>query len=317
MPRPTSATTVTRQDLGALALEYMERQEDFIGLQVLPEFGVEKQAANYPVIPVEALLSMPETQRAPRGNYQRGDWEFEQDNFNCVENGWEEPVDDVESELYARFFNAEEVAMMRALGIILRKQEYRIATMLFNTSNFTANAVSNEWDDAANATPITDINAARIAIHNACGLNPNVLIVSFSTFLDLGLVKQIVDRVKYVDSTIKRGEIPVTALAKVFGVERVVVGKGMYNTAKKGQDASLSAIWDNEYAMLCCTASGGDIRQPCVGRTFRWTKDSPDNAMVESYREEQSRSTVIRVRQHTDEEIILTASAYLLSNITE
>lgn len=318
MPRPTSGTTVTRSDLRSLAWEYLENPDEFIGTLALPYFDVEEQSADYPVIPLEALLNTPETRRAPRGNYQRGDWEFENDNYACSENGWEEPVDDVEANLYARFFNAEEVALKRALNVILRVQEKRIAAMLFNAGNFTANGITNEWDanHYTDAIPISDVKTGRKAIHDACGLEPDTLIIAYGTFLHLGLMDQIIDRLKYTHAEVKRGDIPAELLATAFGVKRVLVGKGRYNSAKKGQDAVLADIWDDEYAMLCVTANGKDIQQPCVGRTFRWTKECPDNVMVESYREEQTRSEIIRARQYTDEEIILPAAAYLLSNIT-
>lgn len=318
MPRPTSSTTVSRPDLRATAMEFMERQDEFIGTRILPYFDVDEQSGEYPVIPVEALLNVPETRRAPRGNYSRDDFEFENDSFDCAEHGWEEPVDDVEELLYARFFDAEEIATNRAIGTILRVQEKRIADMLFNAGNFTAHGITNEWDENhyTDAIPISDVKAGRKAIHDACGLEPDTLVISYNTFLHLGLMSQIVDRLKYTHTEVKRGDIPAELLATAFGIERVLVGKGRYNSAKKGQTAVLADIWDDEYAMLCVTSKVKDIKEPCVGRTFRWTKDCPQNVMVESYREEQTRSDVIRARQHTDEEVILVAAAYLLSNIT-
>jgi len=318
MPRPTSATTISRPDLRSTAMEFLEKQDEFLGTKILPFFDVEEQSGEYPVIPVEALLNVPDTKRAPRGNYARDDWEFENDNYDCVENGWEEPVDDVEEKLYARFFDAEEIATNRALSTILRVQEKRIADMLFNAGNFTAHAITNEWDNNhyTDAIPITDVKTGRKAIHDACGLEPNTLIIAYNTFLHLGLMNQIVDRLKYTHAEVKRGDIPAELLATAFGVERVLIGKGRYNSAKKGQTAVLADIWNDEYAMLCVTSSVNDIKTPSLGRTFRWTKDCPQNVMVESYREEQTRSDIIRARQHTDEEIILTAAAYLLSNIT-
>ena len=316
MPRPTSATTVPRPILSQLALEYLENQADFIGLQALPIFGVDKQNGDYPRIPLEALLSVPNTQRAARAHYARGDWEFETDTYDCLENGWEEPVDETEAKLYAHFFDAEEIGMQRALNTILRVQEKRIADLLFNSSNFTAHSITHEWDDATNAVPISDVQTGRLAVRNACGKEPNVLIISYSTFLNLGINAQIVGRIKYIDSTIREGDIPVSALEKLFGVQKVLVGSARYNSAKKGQSASLANIWDEEYAMLAVVNNGKDLKQPCVGRTFLWTADSPENVMVESYDEPQTRSTIIRARQHTDEEIMLTATAYLFDNVT-
>ena len=318
MPRPTGTTTLARPDLKSLAMEYLENQRVFIGLQALPIFEVEEQSAEYPVLPVEALLSMPDTKRAPRGHYARDDYEFENDNYACSENGFAEPVDDVEEKLYARYFDCEEVAMQRALGIILRGQEKRIADMLFNAGNFTAHAITNEWDanHYTDAIPIGDVKTGRKAIHDACGVEPDTLIISYGTFLHLGLMDQIVDRLVYTHREVERGDIPASLLATAFNVERVLIGKGRYNSAKKGQTAVLADIWNEEYAMLCVTSSGRDIKKPCVGRTFLWTKDSPENTMVESYRDEGVRSDIIRARQFTDEEIILVAAAYLLSNIT-
>ena len=62
--------------------------------------------------------------------------------------------------------------------------------------------------------------------------------------------------------------------------------------------------------------SGRDLREPCLGRTFLWTADSPQNIVTEQYREEQSRSTIYRVRHSVDEAFVFTGAGYLLSNIT-
>ena len=75
--------------------------------------------------------------------------------------------------------------------------------------------------------------------------------------------------------------------------------------------------------------SGPDVAEPCVGRTFIWSEDSPENPVVESYREEQAKSDVIRVRHNVDERLIQSfndsgtvvsnvaaACCYLFSNIT-
>ena len=318
MPRPTSATTVSRPDLSALAMEYLENQADFIGTRILPYFDVDEQSGQYPVIPVEALLGVPETKRAPRAPYARDNWKFENDHYDCIENGWEEPVDDVEAKLYSRFFDAEEIAMLRAMGVILRVQEKRIADMLFNAGNFTAHNITIEWDqnDYTNAIPIQDVNAGRQAIHDATGIEPNTLIICYDTFHHLGLMNQILDKIKYTYSPLAWDTIGRKVLAEAFGLDNVLVGKNVYNSAKKGQSASLSRIWNHEYAMLCRVSSGRDLKEPSLGRTFRWTKDCPENMVIESYREENIRSEIIRARQHTDEEIMFTSAAYLLGNVT-
>lgn len=62
---------------------------------------------------------------------------------------------------------------------------------------------------------------------------------------------------------------------------------------------------------------GGRLWEPVYGRTFLWFQDSPQSVVVESYREENKRSTIIRARQHVGEAVIFAGAAYRLSNITQ
>lgn len=315
MPRPSTAAE--RSDLRTVIYEAVDPANAFIGLRVLPLFRVDENTGQYPVIPPEVMFSVPDTRRSARGHYHRSDWEWQWDTFATVENGWEEPVDDRELNLYRRYFDAETAAGIRALKIILRRQEQRVAGMVFNPSNFAAHAVTNEWDDHANATPIDDVKAGRKAIHDTIGIEPNTLILSYSTFLDLGLCDQIVDRIKYTTPAVQRGDIAVDLLAQAFGVGQILVGGGLFNQAKKGQDADLAGIWSNEYAMLCRVSNSALLGgEPELGRTFLWTRESPTNTVVESYRDETVRGDVIRVRHDTDEEFISAECGYLMSNIT-
>jgi len=315
MLRPTSAAQ--RPDLQAVVFGAADQPSGYIGLNVLPIFNVPEVTGQYPVIPNDVMFSVPETRRTDRGGYHRSDWTWGWDTFKCVENGREEKIDDREVALYKRYFDAEVMATRRALNIVLRKQEKRIADEVFNASNFDVHEVTHEWDDPTNAVPITNVKTGRKAIHDAIGMEPNTLIISYSTFLDLGLCDQIIDRIKYTTPAVQRGDINAALLAQAFGVEQILVGGSLYNEAKKGQTPSLSALWSNEYAMLCVTSGSPMLSElPHLGRTFLWPGDSPSNTVVESYRDETVRADIVRVRHDTDEEFISTDCAYLLGNIT-
>lgn len=320
MPRPTSSTTVSRPDLAAVVYEYAleQSQSKFIGLQALPTFTVSERSGQYPVIPLEALLKLPDTKRAPRGKYNRGDWKFELGNYDCVENGWEEPLDDVEAKMYARFFAAETVSSKRAMDIILRTQELRIKNMLFNTSNFSVNNVTNEWDDYANATPLTDISTGKKALRNATGLDANALIIGRSVFDNLCLCAQITGAVKYTTPIeVMALEQKKALIALALGVDKILVGDAIYDGAKKGQSFSATDIWGTEYGLLCRVATNAeDLREPCLGRTFVWSEDSDIPMTIEQYREEQTRSDIYRARQHTAEKFVFSGAGYLLGNLT-
>lgn len=317
--RPEAGVAVGRPDLGAIAWEFMEdsARQGYIGLQVMPRFDVAEKTAQYPTIPREVLLKIPSTRRAAKAGYNRAPWEFGMDNYTCEEDGWEEVIDDVERKLYRRFFDAERVATLRATSILLRSMEKRIADTVFNATTFTAHAVTNEWDDTANATPLADVKAGKLAIRAATGLTPNALVITYSTFLDLGLNAEILNRIKYTNPGITPGEISVELLSQYFGVQ-VIVGNAVYDSAKKGKAATVVDIWNKEYAMLCRVASGSqaDVLEPSLGRTFLWTEDAADTLVTESYRDNEVRGDVVRVRQQTAHKVLSVDSAYLMNNIT-
>ena len=323
MPRPTASTTIQRPDLGAIAYEYMleASQRGFIGLEIMPIFEVDEQSADYPKIPIEALIKLAASiRRTPRGKYQRGDYEFETGTYACQEYGWEEPVDEVEANLYRRYFDAEEVAVMRAVDIILRHQEKRIADAVMSTGNITNTSnVSTEWSTAADCTPKADVKTAIQAMRAASGLEPNAMAISKKVFENLMVCAEIKDYLQYTNphlfSTFDQQK---AMLALYFGLEKVQVGNAIYDAAKKKKSFTITDIWNDEYALLHRTTSTGgrDLREPILGRTFLWTADSPENLVIEQYEENQTRSDIYRARHHVDEAFVFTGAGYLLGNIT-
>jgi len=329
--RPTSSAAVYRPDLGQAVMEYADDGTlQPIGLMVMPLFPTRKHAGSFPVIPKEALLKLPDTARAPRGSYNRDDFDYERGTYLTTENGWEEPLDDDERDMFDEEAPgaADDVAVQRAWEVIMRGQEKRIADKVFSATNFTANAVSNEWE-TANGVPITDVNDARSAIRLQCGMLPNALVVGWTVFQNLKNNAQIVDRLKYTFPGIDLNRMSSEQLAAIFDLKYVLVGGMVYDSKGKGKAANIADLWDDEYAMLTRVSESRNLREPCIGRTMLWSADTPVNPIVETYREEKIRSDVYRVRHNTDEKLLASvnssgtevskiyqAVSYLMSNIT-
>ena len=316
MPRPTSSTTLQRPDLGALAYEYMLEGPDrgFVGMEILPVFPVTKQSADYPVLPLESFLKTKDTKRAPRGAYGRGDWEFETATYSTQEYGWEEPIDDVESRLYQRYFDAEALATEICIDSILRGHEIRTATKL--EANAITSNVGTEWSTAATATPRANVETARAAMRASYGVLPNAIVMSYKVFRNVLNTAELKDALKYTNPIEFGAEnAQRIILGQYLGLD-VLVGGGQKDAAKRGQSASLADIWDDEYVHLIARATNTSLRAPVYGHTFLWTEDSPQTVVVESYREEDKRSTIIRARQHIGEVTVFAGAAYKLGNIT-
>lgn len=321
MPVPTSTTTVQRPDLGSLAWEYMleSSRRGFIGSAVLPIFNVMEQSADYPVIPTESLLKVPDTRRAARSGYARGDWEFTTGTYACQEYGWEEPVDDSEANLYQRFFDAEEVSVEIAVDVILRGHEKRVATLVGSTANAGGNAaVSVPWSTAATATPKDDIKTAIQSMRAISGLAPNVGVCSLKVLENVLVTDELRNYLQYTTPHLVEGlEAQRATLARYFGLSDILVGDAVEDVAAKGQATSIGDVWDDDYFSLMRVSSGEQrLREPVFGRTFLWTTDAPNIVTTEQYREEQTRSSIYRVRQNVDEAIVFTGAHYLLTGVT-
>lgn len=325
MPSPSNSLATLRPDIADSFMEFDLAAElgGYVANKVFPVVEVASQAGTFGKIPLEQLLKKRETKRAPGGGFSRSEFSFETAAYACQQHGAEEPVDDVEKAMYAEFFDAELVAGQRALADVMRNAEDRIADAVFNTSTWTGSSlttsITNEWDDFSNATPINDVEAAVQQIYDNSGLWANALVINKKVFRNLRLCDQIRDRVSSsgAGSSEMQGNITVQQLAQAFDLRHIIVAGGSENTANEGQSASISPIWSGEYAMVCRVAETGDFKEPCIGRTFHWgAAGSTIGGTVDSYREEQTMSEIIRVHHQVDEIVLYPEAGHLLSNIT-
>ena len=323
MPAPTATLASLRPDLAGSFMEYdlMAQNSGFIATEVFPVTNVAKASGTFGKIPIEQLLQTRNTDRAPGANYSRGNWTFTTDTYACEEHGAEEPVDDNEAAMYSDWFDAEQISAARAMSAVLRNAEIRMNTAVFNATTWTSytTGITHEWDDAANAVPITDVEAAVQSVYDQSGLWANALIIGRKTFRNLRICASVIERISSdgAGSAEPARDITKAQLSRVFDLDHIIVGGTTKNTATEGQSASLAHIWDPEYAMVCRVAETSDIREPCIGRTFHWADDgSQVGGTVESYRDESIRSEVIRVRHQVAEKVLYVEAGHLLSNIT-
>lgn len=324
MPSPSSSLATQRPDLASfLEFDLESDRAGYVANQVFPVMNVASQSGNFGKIPLEQLLQQRDTKRAPGSGYARSQFTFSPATYATDEHGAEEPVDDRESKMYAEYFDAEQVATMRAFSSVLRNAEQRVADAVFNTSTWAGasltTGITNEWDDATNAVPLTDVEAAVQKIYDNSGLWANALVINRKVFRNLRNCDQVVERIQSAgagDAT-KASDITTQMLAQAFDLDYIIVAGTSRNGAKEGQAASPTQIWSSEYAMVCRVASGQDMRDPCIGRTFHWSSDgSSIGGSVESYRDETVRGNVIRVRHDVAEVVLYAEAGHLLSNIT-
>ncbi len=305
-----------RLDLGAAMMEYIQNESDFIGTKLFPIFKTPLKGASFSAITRESTTQTPDTKRGPKGNYNRGSIGAKDVPYDCKENGFEMPLGDVERKLYQTDFDAEFAVSKAAMDIVMRNQEIRIAAKAFDTAVFTGAALitdvssSNAWSDATKNIGKT-VRDGKEKVRQNCGMMPNTLVMSHTNLIRCLDNNGINDSVKYTARPTEAELI--NALKDLFGMKYVLIGNAVKNSAKEGQSFTGADIWSSTYVMLALVAEDGqDLTQPSIGRTMLWTEDSPENVLVEEYRDETVRGDVFRSRQHTDELLIDKYFAHLL-----
>lgn len=335
---PGSGVTI-RPELGQgyLEIDLMSLRAGYVGFRLMPLAIMEREAGVYPKVDLATLvpkITLDMMRRNADGTYPRSTWSYVSDNFATEEFGLEEPVDDRQGRILRYHgLDPDQIAADRSTASAMRALEQAIADTVQDATTFASatNPVTNEWDDATNATPINDVKAAieRFEARNA-GLKPNKLVMNLKQARNVLLTDQVRSIIGYRPSEgLSQEQLQGNALmlqrfesilAMVLGVPEVVIADGFGNSKLPGVAGTYSRIWSDEYVSLVLAAQGGqDLRQIGFGRVMAWTGDGGGTGQtisIEDYYQPDRRSRVIRARFDLQLKVVHPSLIEILSNIT-
>ena len=302
-----STHAVPRMDLGVAFHEYSTDRMRFIADQILPVKGVRKKAATMSVCK-RKNLTVPDTAHANGATFNRVDLYMDDLSYECKDHGLEGQVTDEDRENYADDFAAE-VEKTQAIKLKMRlARELRVRQAIFNTTTWPSGTTALYTDvsaapwDTIGSGVIKQIQTAREVVRLNCGLPPNALIISESSMINLMNNTQIL--AKFPGVTVLTEAMLRGAMASILGIQDLIVGQAVYNSADEGLTFTGAEIWPDDYAMLAVLGSEGlPMTEPQLGRTMMWEAYISDVEYVESYREEQTKSEIVRVEQYVQEKI--------------
>jgi len=311
-----STYATPRADLGEAFHEFSPDGMTFIAPLILPDASVPKDEGTVTVITRENMRS-DEAERAEGGTFQRIDITGEDLTYLCKNYGLEIPVTDRERKKYVDDFQVEleKIAILRLRMLLAR--ELRVKNLIFNTTTWTGDDLYTDrsgapWDNAGSDI-IAHVVAAKEKVRSMTGVKANALIVSEATVNNMIANTGIQGR--FPDNVLLTVELLRQQMAAIFGLQKLLVGDTVYNTADEGQSFSGSDIWPDDYAMVARVAEGPGMPMttPCVGRTLRWT-DMVNNVdgSPEQYREEQTKSEIYRMEDYLQEKVIDAYFAHLM-----
>jgi hypothetical protein len=308
MPLPQASTLHIDQFLTDLSVGYLQDPSHFVADQVAPLVKSAKRSNKIPSFNMGDLYRDEMAVREAGAESAGGGYRVSNQLFYC--DVWASHIDvddltvasaDSPFDLYA---DATRVLVQRERI----KREVRFAADLFTTSLYTggtandpaASSLSGAWDDPS-STPIEDIHDQSNSILLSTGYMPNTLVVNNLGWNALKNHPDVVDRVKYTSGDV----VSESVVARLLGVERILVCRAVRNTAAEGVTTSMSAVAGN-HALLAYVNPSPGMWQPSAAYTFVWTgyPGSTDGRLLRRFRIEARRAERIEIEAAFDQKLI-------------
>lgn len=141
-------------------------------------------------------------------------------------------------------YDAERDETMGVTSLVLLGKEYALSSVLSNTSTLTQNETLSgisQFSDYANSDPLGKVSGWVEDVYDGSGTVVNTIITSWKVVNKLKYHPSILESLGYKHN--RPGALTLTEIAQAFGVDKVIVGSAVYESAKEGQTSSLAALW--------------------------------------------------------------------------
>lgn len=314
MAQPSPSTVHIDRPLSNVSVAYMQSQDRFISTKVFPVVPVERQTDKY-------------------FTYTKGDWfrdEAERvgDAAATVGSGYTLSNDSYSADVWgihkdigrltrgnadAQIDPEVEATEFVTQRILMRRERQFITDAFAGSIWGTTTTPGTLWDNAA-SDPEADVDVAKDTILQNTGYEANTMVIGYQVFQALKRNPSIGDRLKYTTP-----DAPTEAfLANFFGVDRLFVGKTVYNSAVEGATTSMSFAY-GKHALLLHVAPRPALRTPSAGYTFSWRNGvSQGNGLdvgIRNFRMEDLDADRIEGKAAFDHKIVATDLGYFLESV--
>ena len=127
-----------------------------------------------------------------------------------------------------------------------------------------------QWSDFAGSDPISDVRAGIKYVLSQTGRKPNTLTLGYEVWNVLQNHPDFVDRVKYGGTPDKPSIVNLSAMAQIFGIDRVLVAEGVVATANENNPTQTYGFIAGNNALLSFAPPSPGLRVPSAGYCMYW-----------------------------------------------
>lgn len=308
MPQPTRSDVHIESALSDISTAY--KNEAYIADLIFPQVSVRKQSDKYHIWTKDFWFRNNVRLRAPGTPFPVAGIELSNTNYYAhVYNLAYDIPDEVDE-------NADDVIDLENVG-----SEFLADQFMINRENKMAADffVSSVWDtDVTVGTtwglggdPVGDVDLGKTTIRKATGVSPNTLVMGQEVFDVLKVHADLTDLYKHTTPGILTQDIVASAL----GVERLIVGASVDNTAQEGATFSGEYTWGKDALLLYVPANPGRM-VPSAGYQFVWpVGGSGVDVQISSVRDDMNRRTQLQGMHAFDQKAVGTDLGYFFAQV--
>ena len=250
--------------LSEIAIAYKNPEANYIADQVFPVIRSAKQSNKYYIWKKDHWFRNAVEDRAPGTPFPMAQLELSKGNYYCdVKHlGYQIPDENIANQDDA--VEEEAVGTEYLADQFMLHREKSFVDAFFKTSVWLGDATpSTLW--SVGGDPIGDIDTGKRTVHKSTGMEPNVLLMGPEVWDVLKVHDDIIDLYKHTSP----GILTEQQVASALGVERILIGKAVENTANWGATFSGSYLFGKNALLLYVPPRPGR-RVPASGYTFVW-----------------------------------------------
>jgi hypothetical protein len=334
---PSLSSVHVNQPLTNISIAYTQSNTNFVADRVFPVVPVSKQSDNYFTYDREDWFRSEMRKRAPGTESAGAGYGVSTALYSCdvfalhkdiadqIRANEDTPLNSDRDAtewlaLQAKLKKESDFASTYMAGGIWTYEADGVASSPTASGSFDPTNASNndklQWNDAS-ATPIEDVRQGKRFVMEKTGFTPNVMVMGQTVFDSLIDHPDVIDRIKYGQTAGGPALAGNQALAQIFGVDEILVGSGVQNTAAEGATETNSFIL-GKHALLTYRAPRPSIMTPSAGYTFSWNGylgGGNGAPQISKFRMDMLKSDRIEAEMAYDQKLVAADLGYFFDGI--
>ncbi|MEW6314135.1 MAG: capsid protein [Pseudomonadota bacterium] len=263
-------------ELTAIAIGYQNPDAALIADRVLPRVPTAKKF-KYTKYSAEQGYTVPDTKVGRKSEPNMVDFGGTDLTDECQDYGLDDLVPNDEIDAYNAMpkpasggpVSPEALSTMMLTGLVQLDREIRVSGLVFNSASYAAGnqatlSGTGQWSDRANSDPLNAITTAM----DIPLVRPNKMTIGQLAWTQLRMHPKIVQAIGKSAQT--AGYASLQQVADLLELQEIIVGRAVYNTAKRGQTPSYVRAWGKHCALLHIDSLAAQLGQPTFGWTAQW-----------------------------------------------